>query len=247
MPVHVFLKTGFQRFEQFFPLFRWQALFVHVSRSFRSHRLRVPRFLPVMPLLSARSDLFRLVFAFYPDPQIPRRPERTGQHILARCRQANMRVSHLPQPPGIGRKIPGASSTNAACCSASASGSRSLRLARPAKQISCRRHETPARLHGGILPRPPGPGRSCESRQRSSADARDYGVSHHHRRERRIVRRGVSARQLRVHRFRKRDVVAVGVSDHHGLDLVARMSCCSCRCAGFPGEAAVPPYLALPA
>src|SRR5207249_9187114 len=39
------------------------------------------------------------------------------QYILVRCRQANMGVSHFPQPPGIGKKISGASSTNAACCS----------------------------------------------------------------------------------------------------------------------------------
>src|SRR5436190_24265885 len=45
--------------------------------------------------------------------QSPRRSECTRQCILAR-RQANLRVSHLPQPPGIGRKISGASSTNAA-------------------------------------------------------------------------------------------------------------------------------------
>src|SRR5439155_14596674 len=46
--------------------------------------------------------------------QSPRRSECTRQCILARRRQANLRVSHLPQPPGIGRKISGASSTNAA-------------------------------------------------------------------------------------------------------------------------------------
>src|SRR5437899_8348482 len=86
----------------------------------------------------------------------------------------------FPPPPGIGKKISGASSTNAAC-----SSSVSIRfpyplLARPAKQISCLLHEKPAILRGSTLP-PSRLGQYCESLLRSSGDSVDYGVSDHHR------------------------------------------------------------------
>src|SRR5207302_1599173 len=55
--------------------------------------------------------------------QFPRRSECTRQYILARRRQANMRVSHLSP---AGRKISGASSTNAAYCSRPNHGKPSL-------------------------------------------------------------------------------------------------------------------------
>src|SRR5207249_3738724 len=84
----------------------------------------------------------------------------------------------FPPPPGIGKKISGASSTNAAC-----SSSVSIRfpyplLARPPKQISCLLHEKPAILRGSTLP-PSRLGQSCESLLRSSGDSVDYGVSDH--------------------------------------------------------------------
>src|SRR5438552_17357146 len=87
----------------------------------------------------------------------------------------------FPQPPGIGRKISGASSTNAACCSSASIRFPYPLLARPAKQISRLLHEKPAILRGSTLPPPPGPVQSCESLLRSSGASVDYGVSDHHR------------------------------------------------------------------
>src|SRR3989442_11833802 len=57
----------------------------------------------------------------------------------------------FPQPPGIGRKISGASSPKAACCS-----SVSIRFPYPpaceaSEQISCLLHEKPAILRGSTL------------------------------------------------------------------------------------------------
>src|SRR5207244_12839440 len=69
----------------------------------------------------------------------------------------------FPQPPEIGRKISGASSTNAACCSSVSIRFPYPLLARPAKQISCLLHEKPAILRGSTLPPPPGSVQSCES------------------------------------------------------------------------------------
>src|SRR6266542_776271 len=80
---------------------------------------------------------FRLVFAFLSIRNLHAvRTAPVSTSSLAAARRICV-CPIFPQPPGIGKKISGASSTNAACCS-----SVSIRfpypvLARPAKQISC--------------------------------------------------------------------------------------------------------------
>src|SRR5436189_5448713 len=124
---------------------------------------------------------FRLVFAFLSIRSVRAvRSAPVSTSSLAAARRICV-CPIFPPPPGIGKKISGASSTNAAC-----SSSVSIRfpyplLARPPKQISCLLHEKPAILRGSTLPPPLGSVQSYESLLRSSGDSVDYGVSDHHR------------------------------------------------------------------
>src|SRR5438445_3503379 len=112
--------------------------------------------------------------------QFPRCSDCTRQYILARRRQANMRVSHLSPASGIGRKISGASSTNAACCSGV-----SIRFPYPpaceASEANClpptRKAGNPAWEYSST------PSRLSAILRKSAAvgDSLDYGVSDHHR------------------------------------------------------------------
>src|SRR5205823_29553 len=68
---------------------------IHVSRFCCSHSGRFPRFLSVTPLRSATWEFFSTCLCVLINSQFPRRSECTRPHILARRRQANMRVSHL--------------------------------------------------------------------------------------------------------------------------------------------------------
>src|SRR5207244_2357618 len=113
--------------------------------------------------------------------QFPCRSESTRQYILARRRQANMRVSHLSpaarnRQENLGRLLP----KRRLLLQRKHQISVPL-LARPAKQISCLLHEKLAILRGSTLPRPPGSAQSCESLLRSLGDSLDYGVSDHYR------------------------------------------------------------------
>ena len=91
--------------------------FIHVSPSCCSHRLRFPRFLSVTPLYCAPSDFFRAVFTFLSIRSFHAvRSAPVSTSSLAAARRICV-CPILPQPPGIGRKIPGTSSTNAACWS----------------------------------------------------------------------------------------------------------------------------------
>src|SRR2546425_10129962 len=124
---------------------------------------------------------FRLVFAFLSIRSFhPVRSAPVSTSSLAAARRICV-CPIFPQPPGIGRKISGASSTNAACCSSASIRFPYPLLARPAKQISRLLHEKPAILRGSTLPPPPGPVQSCENLLQSSGDSLDYGVSDHHR------------------------------------------------------------------
>src|SRR5207247_8140526 len=113
--------------------------------------------------------------------QSPRRSECTRQYILARRRQANMRVSHLSpavrnRQENLGRLL----------------HKRRLLLRRK-HQISVppclrgQRSKFPASSTKswqscvGVLFHPPGSVQSCENLLRSSGDSLDYGVSDHHR------------------------------------------------------------------
>src|SRR5207302_5534361 len=146
-----------------------------------SHSRLFPRFLSVTPLRSATWVVFRLVFAFLSIRSFHAvRSAPVSTSSLAAARRICV-CPIFPQPPGIGRKISGASSTNAACCSSASIRFPYPLLARPAKQISRLLHEKPAILRGSTLPPPPGPVQSCESLLRSSGDSVDYGVSDHHR------------------------------------------------------------------
>src|SRR5690242_9473046 len=116
MAVHVFLKTGSQCFEQIFTLFWRQVFFVAVSRFCCIHDCRFPRFLLVIPLRLGR-DFLRPVFAFLSTRSFHAvRSAPASTSSLAAARRICV-CPIFPQPPGIGRKISGASSTNAACCS----------------------------------------------------------------------------------------------------------------------------------
>src|SRR5947207_6902604 len=124
---------------------------------------------------------FRLVFAFLSIRSLHAvRSAPVSTSSLAAARRICV-YPIFPQPPGIGKKISGASSTNAACCSSVSIRFPYPLLARPAKQISCLLHEKLAILRGSTLPPPPGSVQSCESLLRSSGDSVDYGVSDHHR------------------------------------------------------------------
>src|SRR5216684_7433006 len=76
-----------------------------------------PRFLSVTPLRCATWVFFRLVFAFLSIRSFHTvRSAPVSISSLAAARRICV-CPIFPQPPGIGRKISGASSTNAACCS----------------------------------------------------------------------------------------------------------------------------------
>ena len=100
-------------------LFWRQVLFVafNVSRSCCSHSGRFPRFLSVTPAALRHMGLFRLVFAFLSirSFHIARSAYLSMSALVAARRICVCPI--FPQPPGIGKKISGASSTNAACCS----------------------------------------------------------------------------------------------------------------------------------
>src|SRR5438552_4837461 len=130
---------------------------------------------------SSRCSADKSFFCVLINSQFPRRSECTRQYILARRRQANMRVSHLSPAAGnrqenLGRLLP----------------KRRLLLQRK-HQISVppclrgQRSKFPASYTKsrqscvGVLLHPPGPVQSCESLLRSSGDSVDYGVSDHHR------------------------------------------------------------------
>jgi hypothetical protein len=99
------------------PLFWRKVLFItnNVSR-FCFHSRRFQRFLSVTPLRSAM-DFGRLVFAFLSIRSF----HAVWSAPVSTCSLAAARricvCPIFPQPPGIGRKISGASSTKAACCS----------------------------------------------------------------------------------------------------------------------------------
>src|SRR5439155_5210124 len=100
--------------------------------------------------------------------QFPRRSECTRQYILARRRQANMRVPHL-SPAARNRQENLGCLLHKRCLLLQRKHQISVPplLARPAKQIACLLHEKLAILRGSTLPRPPGSAQSCENLLRS--------------------------------------------------------------------------------
>src|SRR5256886_13110413 len=119
MAVHVCLKTDFQCSKEFFTLSGRQLFFValNVSSWCCSHSRRFPRFFSVAPLRSATLGFCRLVLAFLSTRSFHAvRSAPVSTSSLAAARRICV-CPIFPQPPGIGRKISGASSTNAACCS----------------------------------------------------------------------------------------------------------------------------------
>src|SRR5438876_11194934 len=89
--------------------------------------------------------------------QFPRCSDCTRQYILARRRQANMRVSHLSpavrnRQENLGRLL----HKRRLLLRRKHQISVPPLLARPAKQIACLLHEKLAILRGSTLPRPPG-------------------------------------------------------------------------------------------
>jgi hypothetical protein len=81
----------------------------------RAHRC--PRFLSATLLRGAEVGLFGLVFAFFSIRSFHAfRSAPVSTSSLAAARRICV-CPIFPQPPEIGKKISGASSTNAACCS----------------------------------------------------------------------------------------------------------------------------------
>src|SRR5207253_278242 len=72
-----------------------------------SHSRHFPHFLSRTPLRSANMRVCSARLCVLVNSQFPRRSQCTRQHILARRRQANMRVSHLSPAASNRQEDPG--------------------------------------------------------------------------------------------------------------------------------------------
>ena len=135
------------------------------------HRSSLPAFLMWYSAARRHMAPFPACLCALLNSQFPRRSECARQHILARRRQANMRVSHLSPAAGNRQENLGRLLHKRRLLLQRKHQISVPLLARPAKQISCLLLEKPAILHESTLPRPPGSGQSCENLLRSSGDS----------------------------------------------------------------------------
>src|SRR6516225_6235816 len=156
-------------------------LYAHLHRSSALTDQRFPRFFFTAPSRGGDGPLFLAVFAFFSIRAfhaVWSAPLSTSS--LAAARRICV-CPIFPQPPGIGKKISGASSTNAACCSivsirfpypcaCEASEANFLPPTRKAGNPAWEYSSTPSRL-------------SAILRKSAAAmgDSVDYGVSDHQR------------------------------------------------------------------